>query len=67
MKGDFISKDSNPITTFILDQHIITAALDRPLECCIHGNIKIMHMAPDLVSGDLFLSKGVGYLQKYLV
>ena len=52
MKGNFICKEMNPVSTFVVEDHIVTAALGKSLECCIHGNIKIMHMAPDLVSAD---------------
>ncbi len=51
MKGKFVCKNKNPITSFPLDSNVVNAALGKSLECCIHGNIKIMHMAPDLVSG----------------
>ena len=50
MKGNFVCKNANPITSFLLDDHVVTAATGKSLECCIHGNIKIMHAAPDLVS-----------------
>jgi len=49
MKGKFVCKDGNPVSVFVLEDHIVTAALNKPLECCIHGNLKILHMAPDLV------------------
>ena len=45
----FTCIESNPIALFVLDEHIVTAALKKTLKCCIHGDIDIVHMAPDLV------------------
>ena len=50
MKGKYVSQEKNPVSVFVLNEHIVSAALGKPLECCIHGNLKVMHMAPDLVS-----------------
>lgn len=49
MKGSFVCKDMNPVSCFVLQDHVVTAALEKPLKCSLHGDIKIMHMAPDLV------------------
>lgn len=50
INGSFICEKNNPISSFVVEDHIVTAALGKTLKCCFHGNVKIMHMAPDLVS-----------------
>ena len=42
-------KGDSPVATFNLDDHIVKATLGKPFKCSIHGDIEIMHMAPDLV------------------
>ncbi len=51
MKGKFVCKDGYPVSTFILEDHIVSAALNQSLVCCIHGNLRIQDMTPDLVRG----------------
>lgn len=45
-----IYRDTNPVSLFKVQDHVVTAALDKPIKCSLHGDIKIQHMAPDLVS-----------------
>ena len=50
LPGLYIVKDHNPVHCFVFDDTIVPAALQRDLECPIHGKIKVNHIAPDLVS-----------------
>ena len=50
LEGSFICKNNNPVSVYVLERQIATAALGKQLECSIHGKLKVMHMAPDLVS-----------------
>ena len=50
MPGYFICKSLNPVHCFILEENIVTAALNRDLDCPIHSSVKFVHMVPDLVS-----------------
>lgn len=50
VEGMFLCKGKIPVSVFVLNEHVTTASQEDPLECCIHGDIKIEHIAPDLVS-----------------
>ncbi len=49
MEGMFVSKNQMPVSIFHLEDHVVTAAHGKDLNCCLHGEIKIIHTAPDLV------------------
>ena len=49
LPGIYIARNQNPIHCFIFEESIVPAAQDKDLECPIHGKIKVVHLAPDLV------------------
>ena len=49
VEGDFICKNNNPVKCFNLEESIVQAAQQQDFACPIHGRIKVVHMAPDLV------------------
>ena len=49
LDGNWAYYDTKPVHCFRLNEGIVPAALDEDLECPIHGKIKIVHTAPDLV------------------
>jgi serine/threonine protein kinase len=51
--GSWIFHDGKPVHCFTLNQSIVPAALGDDLKCPLHGKIKIVHTAPDLVFCDL--------------
>ena len=55
LKGDFICKNDKPVKCFNLEESIVQAAQQQDFVCPIHGKIKVIHMAPDLVRTRLCL------------
>ena len=56
--GSFIARDMNPIHTFIFEDSIVPAALQGDLECPLHGKLRVIHVAPDLVSPVIIIVHG---------
>lgn len=51
--GLYVMKNKNPVHCFHFEDSIVPVARQHDLECPIHGRIKVMHEAPDLVSKQL--------------
>ena len=49
LDGNWVFYDAKPVYCFRLNEGIVPAAMDEDLECPLHGKIKIVHTAPDLV------------------
>ena len=47
--GDWVFHEGSPVYCFALSQTIVPASQGSDLECPLHGKIRIMHTAPDLV------------------
>ena len=50
LSGTCIFKNVQPVHCFNMDDCILPAVQQRDLACAIHRNIRVAHMAPDLVS-----------------
>ena len=48
--GGYISKDGKPIYSFIFEESVVPAIQQKDMECPLHGLIKVVEIAPDLVS-----------------
>ena len=48
--GGYISKDGKPIYSFIFEESVVPAVQQKDMECPLHGLIKVVEIAPDLVS-----------------
>ena len=48
--GGYISRCGKPIYSFIFEESIVTVLQQKDMECPIHGLMKVVEIAPDLVS-----------------
>ena len=56
LPGGFITQDGKPMYCFIFEKCIVPAVQQKDMQCPVHGFMKVVQIAPDLVSNPLIVT-----------